>query len=367
MPTKADIVYVREFGAAHESASLLKFLEASRLFPVGLLLVRDAAEDVILTNVGPNGDEQLAVERGVRIVVDMLGMHSNPRLFPYPEAFKPERWYDTHENDMTTFSMGPRVWDDLPMSLSRHEHYVCAMLQMKPGLKVLLIGSGNGDVAMELVRYADVDVVGVDFDIAKVRCATARVKAANLSHRIEFRLATLERLSSLFPPSSFDVVYAIESLKAATGFESIYHDICALLKPGGKAGIVEWCWTAKFDTNNIDHLRLAELIESTAGLPHRAPRDRSINTACDALQNAGMTVMLCEDLGAKTDRISWFAPLEKALSDSRLLWSDGETISPIFGGMTRITASAIVQAAKYKLFTPMALFIAQKNAHHPCH
>lgn len=102
------------------------------------------------------------------------------------------------------------VGDDLAMSLSRHEHYVSAMLQMKPGLKVLLIGSGNGDIAMELVRFADVDVIGVEFDIAKVRripsrgteryltlvlyycqvrCATARVKAAHLSHRVEFRLS----------------------------------------------------------------------------------------------------------------------------------------------------------------------------------
>lgn len=58
--------------------------------------------------------------------------------------------------------------DEYHLALSRHQHYLFAQLGLKPGLKVLLIGSGSGDAAIELVRYANVQVVGADPDVANV-------------------------------------------------------------------------------------------------------------------------------------------------------------------------------------------------------
>ena len=45
-------------------------------------MIRDAAEDLVLQNVGPNGDEVLPLKRGSRVVVDMIGlrMQSTSRL-----------------------------------------------------------------------------------------------------------------------------------------------------------------------------------------------------------------------------------------------------------------------------------------------
>ncbi|KAL7277610.1 hypothetical protein ACG7TL_008537 [Trametes sanguinea] len=106
MPTEADFAF-------ENSAKLTKvracFLEASRLFPAGFMMIRDAAEDLVLRNVGPDNDGLLPIKRGTRVVVDMPGIHYNPRVFPDPEAFKPERWYDAHENDISMFSFGSRA------------------------------------------------------------------------------------------------------------------------------------------------------------------------------------------------------------------------------------------------------------------
>ena len=70
------------------------FLEASRMFrtfipssigvgtadggdaAAGFILIRDTAEDVILRDVGPNRDEQVALPAGTRLVVDMIGMRT---------------------------------------------------------------------------------------------------------------------------------------------------------------------------------------------------------------------------------------------------------------------------------------------------
>ena len=54
------------------------------------------------------------------------------------------------------------------LALARHQHYLCALLALRPGMRVLNVGCGAGDIALELVRYADVEVVGVDADAEKV-------------------------------------------------------------------------------------------------------------------------------------------------------------------------------------------------------
>ena len=58
--------------------------------------------------------------------------------------------------------------DDAQSSQLRHKHYLCSLLGLKPGLRVLNVGSGFGDAAIELVRYADVEVVGVESCFEKV-------------------------------------------------------------------------------------------------------------------------------------------------------------------------------------------------------
>lgn len=58
---------------------------------------------------------------------------------------------------------------DSPISsLIRHEHYLYAKLGVRAGQRGLHVGCGSGTVALELVRFANVSVVGVDTDAEKV-------------------------------------------------------------------------------------------------------------------------------------------------------------------------------------------------------
>lgn len=65
------------------------------------------------------------------------------------------------------------IGDNLATSLFRHQHYLCSQLRPRCGDTVLVIGCGNGDAAFKLVHYADVNVVAVGFDPAKVSCRIA--------------------------------------------------------------------------------------------------------------------------------------------------------------------------------------------------
>ncbi|KAJ7131733.1 cytochrome P450 [Mycena crocata] len=86
------------------------FLEGARLFPAAYVMIRDAAETVVLKTDEEDGHGgQIILDPGTRIVVDVVGIHYNPKYFPEPEEFRPSRWYGAAEADMTMFSVGPRV------------------------------------------------------------------------------------------------------------------------------------------------------------------------------------------------------------------------------------------------------------------
>lgn len=45
-------------------------------------------------------------------------------------------------------------------ALARHEHYLAAQMNLRPGMRVLDVGCGVGGPAREIARFADVEIVG---------------------------------------------------------------------------------------------------------------------------------------------------------------------------------------------------------------
>ncbi|KAI0092371.1 cytochrome P450 [Irpex rosettiformis] len=86
------------------------FLESLRLFPAAFLMVRTTTEDTVITTDDPHiHGGRLPLSKGTMLAVDLIGMHYNAEYFPEPEEFKPSRWYDARENDLSMFSFGSRT------------------------------------------------------------------------------------------------------------------------------------------------------------------------------------------------------------------------------------------------------------------
>ncbi|MEL6734537.1 MAG: cyclopropane-fatty-acyl-phospholipid synthase family protein, partial [Pseudomonadota bacterium] len=75
---------------------------------------------------------------------------------------------------------------------------IAAKLNLKPGLKVLDIGCGWGDMALYLASMADVKVVGVTLSTEQQKLATERATDMGLSDRVEFRLQDYRELDEQF-------------------------------------------------------------------------------------------------------------------------------------------------------------------------
>jgi len=89
-------------------------------------------------------------------------------------------------------------------SLARHEHYLASHIGLRSGMRVLDVGCGVGGPALEIARFSDVTIVGLnnnDFQVGRARRYT---KKAGLDDRVTYVKGDFMKLSEQFGENSFD-------------------------------------------------------------------------------------------------------------------------------------------------------------------
>ena len=65
---------------------------------------------------------------------------------------------------------------------------ILQLAKLKPGMKIVDLGSGDGRVLIELVKaYPKITAVGIELDPEYVRLSKANIKAAGLSNKIQIK------------------------------------------------------------------------------------------------------------------------------------------------------------------------------------
>ncbi|HEU4820907.1 MAG TPA: cyclopropane-fatty-acyl-phospholipid synthase family protein [Qipengyuania sp.] len=88
--------------------------------------------------------------------------------------------------------------NDLDQAQSDKKAHIAAKLHLKPGQRVLDIGSGWGGTALYLNRVADVDVLGITLSEQQLKVARARAEEAGVSDRVKFELIDYRELEGRF-------------------------------------------------------------------------------------------------------------------------------------------------------------------------
>ncbi|KAB0267012.1 SAM-dependent methyltransferase [Microvirga brassicacearum] len=88
--------------------------------------------------------------------------------------------------------------DTLEQAQRNKLRLIASKLQLKPGLKVLDIGSGWGDLALYLAAMEDVDVTGVTLSKEQHALSNEKARRAGLSHRVRFELLDYRKLDQHF-------------------------------------------------------------------------------------------------------------------------------------------------------------------------
>jgi len=75
---------------------------------------------------------------------------------------------------------------------------IAAKLDLKPGLKILDVGSGWGELALCLASMEDIDVTGVTLSEEQHALSNARAQQLGLSERVRFRLCDYREVAGRF-------------------------------------------------------------------------------------------------------------------------------------------------------------------------
>lgn len=103
---------------------------------------------------------------------------------------------DTDLNYSCAYFISPD--DTLEVAQQNKLRHIASKLALKPGQKVLDIGSGWGGMAMYLAKAADVEVTGVTLSVEQHALATSRATERGLSDRVRFELKDYRHVTGKF-------------------------------------------------------------------------------------------------------------------------------------------------------------------------
>ena len=110
-----------------------------------------------------------------------------------------------------------------------HLDHLIRVSEISAGTRVLDLGCGNGMISEYIADQTGAHVTGIDFIERAIH--DAQVRTAGKRERLVFRVMDMSRLD--FPPASFDVVIAIDTLYFTDIGETL-RPIIPMLRPGGR-------------------------------------------------------------------------------------------------------------------------------------
>ncbi|RYY30074.1 MAG: bifunctional demethylmenaquinone methyltransferase/2-methoxy-6-polyprenyl-1,4-benzoquinol methylase UbiE [Sphingobacteriaceae bacterium] len=119
----------------------------------------------------------------------------------------------------------------------------------KPEL-ILDVATGTGDFAFEAIKILNPKkIIGVDISQGMLNIAQKKIDKRSMSNRFEVCLGDSEKL--LFDANHFDAVTVAYGVRNFENLEAGLADMCRVLKPGGKAVILEFSKPKVFPVKNL--------------------------------------------------------------------------------------------------------------------
>jgi cyclopropane-fatty-acyl-phospholipid synthase len=238
--------------------------------------------------------------------------------------------------------------------------HIAAKLHLKPGQRVLELGSGWGGLALYLNRVADVDVLGVTLSREQLGLARRRAEEAGVADRVKFELADWRDVTG-----TFDRVVSIgmfEHLGTAF-FRTFFAQVRQRLAPDGVALIHTMGRMGKPGTTDRfmqKYIFPGGYLPALSEIVSASERERLIMADCEALRFHYVYTLRAwyERLKARQEEVA-------ALADERFyrLW-----LFYLAASMTMFTDGAMVvyqlQYLRRRDATPITrdyMFAAEKR------
>jgi len=129
---------------------------------------------------------------------------------------------------------------------------------LKPQL-ILDVATGTGDFAIESIRILQPKkIIGVDISAGMLQVAKEKITKKLLQEQFEVQLGDSENLQ--FEDNTFDAVTVAFGVRNFENLEKGLAEILRVLKPGGKAIILELSNPKKFPIKQLFHLYFHKIV-----------------------------------------------------------------------------------------------------------
>ncbi|OQR90719.1 sterol 24c-methyltransferase [Thraustotheca clavata] len=260
-------------------------------------------------------------------------------------------------------------------SIRRVEYFLSGKLGLSKGKYALDMGCGIGGPMRNIARFSGAKIKGITINEYQVRVANRNNKQNGLEEQCHVQQGNFMEMP--FESSTFDSIYAIESVCHAPDKKACFSEACRVLKPGGVFVGLDWAVLNHYDPKNMHHVELKEGIEVGNGLP-------TLETPAQiakALEDAGLEVLehySLQDNYRDPREIPWYSTLEGSmtLQGFRMTWLGRQCTHVLVSvleflkiapkGTVKVslmlnkTADDIVAAGKMDIFTPSYFFMARK-------
>lgn len=114
---------------------------------------------------------------------------------------------------------------------------------------ILDIATGTGDFAIEALKLAPDKVIGVDISAGMLKYGNEKIVKLGLQHKIELILGDSEKLP--FDDNTFDAITVSFGVRNFENLEKGLSDMFRVLKPGGKALVLEFSKPQSFPMKQL--------------------------------------------------------------------------------------------------------------------
>ena len=111
-------------------------------------------------------------------------------------------------------------------ALARHEHYLAAQMNLRPGMRVLDVGCGVGGPAREIAQFTDCQIVGLNNNDFQVRRARKYARNAGLENQVTFVKGDFMKLAEQFGENSFDAGWSLPFFSRTRWFNASFYSLC---------------------------------------------------------------------------------------------------------------------------------------------
>lgn len=205
-------------------------------------------------------------------------------------------------------------------AITKENEVLADLAGVKPGDRVLDMGSGVGGSGLWLAKYRGAEVVGLNLVHKQLLRGIELAKKQRVSEKLDSIEADFHELP--FKSDTFDILWLLESVEHATDVSHLVKEAFRVLRPGGNA-IIAGTFRGRDQLSIQEEKQLGVGFSAAGAFNDFRTSDEwekvMIQAGFENIKNRSVTQLILRSSEEMTNMCRWGLPVAKALSAIKLV------------------------------------------------